>query len=125
MKAKYRLIGRAVRETLSERIVNDPELDDHEVVIRPHKSSRSLDQNDYMWRLLRAAALQVGYSPEELHEVCKDAYGGHSDKWLFGREVRVLNFSSSKANIEEMRHYLDWLEPYLSDNTGIDPRQHQ
>ena len=122
MKAHYVLRNELVRANCAERIHTDPELADHEVVIRPFKSKRSLEQNDYLWRLMRAAAEPLGYSPEELHKAAKDAYGGHTEKVVAGVTVRVLNFSTSKAKVDEMRLYLDWLEPWLMEHTGIDPR---
>lgn len=128
MKATYILSSELAKANCAKRIMQEIELDRdeiHEVVIRPHKSSRSLEQNDYQWRLLRAAAEPLGYSPEELHEVAKDAYGGHTEKVIMGIKVKVLNFSTSKAKVDEMRLYLDWLEPYLAENCGIDPRRYQ
>lgn len=43
----------------------------HEVIIRPHKSKRSLDQNALLWQWLTIIGSDLGYTKEEAHEEYK------------------------------------------------------
>ena len=123
MNLRFTLISDMVRRHCADRIISEPEIAGHEVVVRPHKSKRSLEQNDLMWALYREVAPEIGYSPEELHEVAKDAYGGHREVTVGGVTVNVLNFSTSGAKVDEMRLYLDWLAPWLAEHTGVDTKR--
>ncbi|MDH4319665.1 MAG: recombination protein NinB [Desulfobulbaceae bacterium] len=43
----------------------------HEVVIRPHKGKRSLDQNALLWKWNTYIGVELGYDSEEMHEILK------------------------------------------------------
>lgn len=112
---RYILRGGAVRDNLCARIHEIPETPPMEVVIRPYKSKRSLEQNAKMWTLIRAIA-----QGDEL-EVTKDRL---LMKWA-GWEVRSLPDGteypvpavggSSRLTVEQMSEFIDWLEVFAAE----------
>lgn len=62
----YKIINKAVQSDCIEMIKNIPLDGSHEVVIRPYKSSRSLDQNAAMWPLLEDLSGQVNWYGNKL-----------------------------------------------------------
>jgi hypothetical protein len=96
-----------------------------EVIIRPHKSKRSLQQNACLWAMLTAAADELGYTPTELHELAKAERFGTREVYIpdgSGRSVRIIKGSTTKLNVEEMSRYLDWLQVWVTENVGVDAR---
>jgi hypothetical protein len=94
-----------------------------EVIIRPHKSKRSLQQNACMWAMLAAAGDELGYSPAELHELAKAERFGVREVEVpksRGKTLKIINGSTTKLSVQEMSLYLDWLQVWLTDNAGID-----
>lgn len=94
-----------------------------EVIIRPHKSKRSLQQNACMWAMLAAAGDEIGYSPAELHELAKAERFGVREVEVpksRGKTLKIINGSTTKLSVQEMSLYLDWLQVWLTDNAGID-----
>lgn len=94
----------------------------YEVLVRKRKSKRSLQANAYMWALNTEAGKELGYSPAEMHELCKAAFGGTRKVTIGDITVEVLNTSTSKMSVEEFTNYIDWLGQYLTTEVGIDAR---
>lgn len=46
----------------------------HEVIIRPHRGKRSLDQNALLWKWNNYIGVELGYTPEEMHEILKEMF---------------------------------------------------
>lgn len=46
----------------------------HEVIIKPHKKDRSLDQNALYWKWLTVIAADLGETKEDVHERYKGKY---------------------------------------------------
>jgi hypothetical protein len=109
------------RERASKHVWHVPE--GWEVIIRPHKSKRSLQQNACMWAMLAAAGDEIGYSPAELHELAKAERFGVREVEVpksRGKTLKIINGSTTKLSVQEMSLYLDWLQVWLTDNAGID-----
>ena len=66
------------------------------VDIRP-SNMRNTAQNNYYWAILREFGQQVGYHPEEMHEVCKSHFKVKTTK-----EFEVGEFS------EYIDRVIDW-----------------
>lgn len=69
----HRLIlhNAAIRARAQAIIAALPQEPVHEVVIRPHKGKRSLDQNALLWQWLTIIGSELGYTKEEAHEEYK------------------------------------------------------
>lgn len=71
MKKKFVIRDNVIRRYVVDFISELPlEPDIPEVVIRPYRKDRSLEQNDRLWALHTAAATEFGSDPETLHYFC-------------------------------------------------------
>lgn len=100
-----------------------------EIIIRPHKSKRNLQQNACMWAMNTAAAEYVGCSPADFHEIAKAEYFGVKQVQVqrpHGRKpdrlITIINGGTSKLNVEEMSRYIDWLQTFVTENCEVDGR---
>lgn len=76
-----------------------------ELVLREHKSKRSLPQNSYYWGVVVALlAEDCGYDPEEMHEALKWKFLQRHDVPLpTVRSTASLNTAEFTAYIEQCR----------------------
>ena len=76
-------------------------LDSEEVYIDIKASKiRNTAQNNYYWSILRDFGKQVGYHPEEMHDVCK---------------CHFKIGSTSEFTVEEFSEYLDRVIMYAAE----------
>jgi hypothetical protein len=95
-----------------------------EVAIKPHKSSRSLQQNNLYWKWLDIIRMHIAdstgkiFSAEELAEWFKA-------KFLPARIVEIdgeaipCRRTTTKLNTAEMAAYLDAIDRYCIDSLGL------
>ncbi len=86
--------------------------DTHEVVIRPYKSKRSLDQNNKMWAMLNDIAAQVIWYGEKLTTIeWKDVItaGVKKQKVVPGIDggFVIVGARTSKMSIKEMTEVIE------------------
>ena len=81
------------------------------VTVKPYKSIRSLDQNDYYWNLVAELANYFGLkSKTEMHEVLLYK--------LLSEEKQIKNLkvmtvgSTTKLNVKEFNEYLDKVKDF-------------
>ena len=94
--------------------------DEVEVIVRPLRKHRSLDQNSFyhgVW--LPIIADSLGYL--DIEEVCKPLRGkhlGYEEKTVFGETIRE---PISTAGLSEgaMKEYLDWVKMYCETELNI------
>jgi hypothetical protein len=81
------------------------------VTIKPHKSTRSLDQNEYYWKLVTELANYFGLkSKEEMHEVLSYKLLS-KEKQIKNLKVITIN-STAKLNVKEFNQYLDKVKQF-------------
>ena len=86
-----------------------------EIVIRPHKTKRSLDQNSYYWVRIAEITMHVGQGSEEVHEYMKDEF-------LLPIVVDMLTHSktvsgsTTKLSPAEMAEYTTKVEAWAVNN---------
>ena len=81
------------------------------VTVKPYKSTRSLDQNDYYWRLVAELANYFGLkSKDEMHEVLLYK--------LLSKEKQIKNLkvmtvgSTTKLNVKQFNEYLEKVKEF-------------
>ena len=81
------------------------------VVVTPYKSTRSLDQNEYYWKLVTELADYFGLkSKDEMHEVL--LYKLLSEKKQI-KNLKVMTIgSTSKLNVKQFNEYLDKVKDF-------------
>ena len=81
------------------------------VKITPYKSTRSLDQNDYYWRLVTELADYFGLkSKDEMHEVLSYKLLSE-EKQIKNLKVMTIN-STTKLNVKEFNEYLERVKEF-------------
>ena len=74
----------------------------YEIVIRPHKSSRSIEQNNLLHSWLREIAEETGHTVEEIKDyVCSEYLGSREYLGINGTPKRRL-VTTSELSVEEM-----------------------
>lgn len=73
----------------------------HEIIVRPYKHSRSLEQNNMFHGLCRAIAKETGNSVAEIKDYCKENFLGVSS-YEFNGEVKQRLRSTNELTTDEM-----------------------
>jgi len=95
--------------------------DGMEVVIRAHKSRRSLSANGLYWQWVDRIRWHVAestgqiYSAEELHEWLKGKFLPTKTVEV-GGETQRCRLSTAKLNTKEFGEYMDQIDKYCSAN---------
>ena len=81
------------------------------VTVKPYKSTRTLDQNDYYWRLVAELADYFGLkSKNEMHEVL--IYKLLSEeKQIKNLKVMTIN-STTKLNVKQFNDYIEKVKEF-------------
>ena len=97
------------KNNIDELIKNIKSLDQNElwtITITPYKSNRSVNQNDYYWKLVTELSKYFGVSSKnEMHEVLSYK--------LLSKEKQIKNLkvvtitSTTKLNVKEFNEYLE------------------
>jgi hypothetical protein len=76
-----------------------------EVVIKPYKRSRSLEQNDLYWRWLSLMGDDLGYTKDEMHE---EMMRQHLTPLSINTPAGIVEvYSTKKLKVKEMSEYLN------------------
>lgn len=124
MKISLVIINEQVKSRAIDAVRSLSFDDPHEVVIRPKKSRRSLDQNALHWKRLDVVRMHIAdstgqiFSAEELHEFFKA-------KFLDVRLVEVGGESipcrrtTTKLNTKEMSEFMDAIDRYCIERLHL------
>lgn len=92
-----------------------------DVVVKAHRSQRSLDQNSWLWGVgLPLIAEALGYDSDEhemLHYALIDECFGRSFDARLNRDVP--NVRSSKLDTKTFSDYMEWLVRWAAREHGI------
>ena len=88
------------------------------LTVEEDRPLRSRQQNRYYWGVvLRIAGAELGYTPDEMHEVCKGKFLKRT--WHIGAEDVNGTGSTARLNTAEMTEYIDRTRQWLAEN-GVD-----
>jgi len=90
----------------------------HEVIVRPFKHSRSLEQNNMFHGLCRAIAKETGNTVAEIKDYCKENFLGVSS-YEFKGEVKQRLRSTNELTTDEMSELIVRTEA-LASELGIE-----
>lgn len=98
---------------------------DLEVVIRPHRSKRSIEQNKRLWKIYQTISEQVWvnghkFDAETWHEYFKSHFIGYNEvvNPMTG-EVNKIPLSTTTMNTQEMTEYQNKLQAWAANEYGI------
>ena len=81
------------------------------VTVKPYKSTRSLDQNEYYWRLVTELADYFGLkSKDEMHEVLLYKLLSE-EKQIKNLKVMTIG-STTKLNVKQFNEYLEKVKEF-------------
>ena len=86
-----------------------------EVVIRTHKTRRSLDANALYWVRIAEIATHLGYGSDEMHEVFKSMFLPPVIVDL-GTEQRTVPGSSRALSVRDFGEYMDKISAWCASN---------
>ena len=93
-----------------------------EVVIRQEKHPRSRQQNKYYWGVVvETLAKELGYLPDEMHEILKAQFLREHIKIQHGfaeKEVEVIK-STTDLSTKEMEEYCEQIRIWAIHDFGI------
>ena len=117
---KFILKSPAVQKNCIDHLLKYQLNGDIEVVFKKHKSTRSLNQNALMWKWYEVIGNDLGYDPEDLHEMVKAKVFGTKElktKSLEGESVvlTVPNGSTTKLDTKGMTGFLEAIEMLAGD----------
>ena len=76
------------------------------IKISEYVDERTIDQNKFYWKLLEIIANEIGYEPEEMHEVYKYKFLQKTFTDSNGNLIRGVS-STTKLNVKEFTEYID------------------
>lgn len=81
------------------------------VIVKPYKSTRSLDQNEYYWKLVTELADYFGLkSKDEMHEVLLYKLLSE-EKQIKNLKVMTIG-STTKLNVKQFNEYLEQVKEF-------------
>ena len=84
------------------------------VIVDEEKPTRSNNQNRYYWSVIvQTLANEIGYTPDEMHEVLKARFSPKDIKQL-GVEQVVVPKSTTKQKTDEFEIYLENIRRFAS-----------
>ena len=100
---RYVIRSQDIRDRCT-RAIQDIDLEGkkQEVLIREHKNSRSVEQNNLFHAILRALAESTGHSVEEIKEYVSQEYLGSVEYTGLDGTPRTRVRSTSELDVEEM-----------------------
>ena len=95
-----------------------------ELILRPAKSKRSLEQNKRYWELLNqlAAAVEINgrrFSAEVWHEHWKRELIGREELILPTGEIEQRGISTTTLNVSEFGDYMSRIEAWAATEHGV------
>lgn len=89
-----------------------------EIVIKPYKSKRSLDQNAYWWAVpVAILAEHCGYEPEQMHYALLGEWRGYMEG-IGGQKIPNCA-SSSKLTTAEFTQLIEWVQRWAATEMDV------
>jgi hypothetical protein len=124
MKQKFVITNKLIAERACDLIRALPEEGPHEVIIRPHKSKRSLSQNALYWVRLDVIRLHIAdstgqiYSAEDIHEFFKGRFLPTKVVTVGGQALKIRQ-TTTKMDTAEFAEYMDNIEMFCADRLHL------
>jgi hypothetical protein len=85
----------------------------YEIVAKPYRRNRRIEQNDFYWTLLTHISQETGYTKDDLHDMMRYKFLGMQQKEVAGVNIEYLP-STTKLKVGEMADYLTQIEQWAS-----------
>ena len=82
--------------------------------LEQYRNKRSINQNNYYWGVvIKLLSDELGYFPEEMHEVCRQKFLT-TGKFLIGGDEYVVTKSTGDLKTSEFEEYLSQIRIWAS-----------
>lgn len=88
------------------------------VEIKPYKKNRSLAQNKLFWRYMGIIGEEIGYDPQDCHDVICQKLLGTEHKTVMGDVIIVIK-GTKKLNVKEFAHFIEAIIRFAIADLGI------
>lgn len=95
-------------ETLFNKLKQLDPTKKFKVEVKPWKSKRSLDQNARYWKLITGFGAHLGYSRDEMHDICRFKFLRNAIE-IEGERLPLLQ-STPKLTVAEFTEYMENVE---------------
>jgi len=85
-----------------------------EVVIKPYKRNRTVEQNDYYWTVLTHISQETGYTKDDLHDMMRYKFLGMQKKEVAGVVIEYLP-STTKLKVGDMADYITQIDAWSAE----------
>lgn len=97
-----------------------------EVIIRPWKAKRSLDQNSLYWMwvgiLAKHFSKKIPVSKEGMHDILRHKHLGYEDKHIGNTLIPGQLKSTTDLTVPEMSEYMTKVEAWAAEHGCLLPR---
>lgn len=83
------------------------------VSVRPKKTKRSIEQNSRYWKLVTDFGKHLGYTPDEMHDICRFKFLRNAIN-IEGERLPLLK-TTTKLTTAEMADYQDMIERWAAE----------
>jgi hypothetical protein len=121
---KLTLINEQVRRRALDILATLPLEPRQEIIIRPAKSKRSLNQNSTYWGWIDAIRLHImdstgqAYSKDEVHDFLRAKFLPTRVVEI-GGETKASVESTTKLSVKDMSEYMDKIDHYCVQSLGL------
>ena len=88
------------------------------VDVKPYKKNRSLAQNKLLWKFLGIIGNELGYDPQDCHDVICQKLLGIEQKTVMGEEIIVIK-GTSKLKVKEFSLFIEAIIRFAIGDLGI------
>lgn len=89
-----------------------------QVEIKPYKKDRSLAQNKLMWKFFGIIGNEIGYDPQDCHDVICQKLLGTEHKTVMGEAIIVIK-GTKKLKVKEFSNFIEAIIRFSITDLGI------
>lgn len=120
MNKRYILRADTQKAFISSQIEHLPADGSMEIIIRPHKTTRTIEQNNLYWLWVGFMADEIGYKKNQLHDALRGSLLApvvYPD--LNTGVVKERLRSTTELSVGEFTEYLNAIEEWAADFMGM------
>lgn len=89
-----------------------------QIIVRPFKKKRTLEQNARYWKILEEISNQTGDSAKALHLYCREEFLGKHRYEVMGKVIEEP-ISTTELNTAQFANYCNQVEAWAASEHGV------
>ena len=86
--------------------------------VKPYKKNRSLAQNKLFWKYMGIIGNEIGYDPQDCHDVICQKLLGTEHKTVMGEAIIVIK-GTKNLKVKEFAHFIEAIIRFAITDLGI------